>query len=38
MTDRNDGLQEIIDEALDAMAAEAGGDFDPRMFDSLRAR
>ncbi len=30
MTDRNDGLQEIIDEALDAMAAEAGGDFDPQ--------
>ncbi|MCH3948859.1 MAG: hypothetical protein LKE43_08835 [Olsenella sp.] len=30
MTDRSDGLQEIIDEALEAMATEAGGDFDPQ--------
>lgn len=30
MDDRNDGLQRIIDEALESMAAEAGGDFDPQ--------
>lgn len=28
MADRNDGLRQIIDEALEAMAAEAGGGFD----------
>lgn len=30
MTDRNDGLQTIIDQALESMAAESGGDFDPQ--------
>ena len=30
MSDRYDGLQEIIDEALDSMAAEAGDGFDPQ--------
>ena len=29
MDDRNDGLQKIIDEALESMAAECAGDFDP---------
>ena len=30
MDDRNDGLQKIIDEALESMAAECAGDFDPQ--------
>ena len=30
MDDRNDGLQRIIDEALESMAAEAAGEFDPQ--------
>ena len=30
MSNRYDGLQEIIDEALDSMAAEAGDGFDPQ--------
>lgn len=30
MSDRYDGLQEIIDEALDSMAAEAGDGFNPQ--------
>ena len=30
MDDRNDGLQRIIDEALESMAAECVGEFDPQ--------
>ena len=30
MDDRNDGLQRIIDEALESMAAECAGEFDPQ--------
>ena len=30
MSEKYDGLQEIIDEALESMAAEAAGEFDPQ--------
>ena len=30
MSEKYDGLQEIIDEALESMAAETAGEFDPQ--------